>query len=350
MATYVYSFAEGAGAGRELLGGKGIGLAQMTGLGIPVPAGFTVTTEACVAYMGAGKEFPPGLVDEIDAHLAQLEDQTGKRFGDPDDPLLVSVRSGAAVSMPGMMDTILNLGLNDVAVEGLAAATENPRFAYDAYRRLVQMYGDVVAGVDAYRFEDELEQLKGRRGAAQDVDLSADDLRELVGRYKAIYREGTGEDFPQDARDQLERAVRAVFDSWETPRAQVYRRAHAIPDDLGTAVNVVQMVFGNKGETSGTGVCFTRDPSTGEPGMWGEFLANAQGEDVVAGIRTPEPIAGMESAMPEAFGQLRDTLKRLEEHYREMQDVEFTVEEGRLYILQTRTGKRTAHVRRVDRG
>jgi pyruvate, orthophosphate dikinase len=343
MATYVYSFAEGAGAGRELLGGKGIGLAQMTGLGIPVPAGFTVTTEACVAYMGAGKEFPPGLEDEVDAHLAQLEEQTGKRFGDPHDPLLVSVRSGAAVSMPGMMDTILNLGLNDVAVEGLAAATENPRFAYDAYRRLVQMYGDVVAGVDAYRFEDELEQLKGRRGAAQDVDLTADDLHELVERYKAIYREGTGEDFPQDARDQLERAVRAVFDSWETPRAQVYRRAHAIPDDLGTAVNVVQMVFGNKGETSGTGVCFTRDPSTGEPGMWGEFLANAQGEDVVAGIRTPEPIAEMESAMPEAFGQLRDTLKRLEEHYREMQDVEFTVEEGRLYILQTRTGKRTAH-------
>jgi pyruvate, orthophosphate dikinase len=356
MATYVYSFAEGAGAGRELLGGKGIGLAQMTGLGIPVPAGFTVTTEACVAYMAAGKEFPAGLVDEVDVHLAQLEEQTGKRFGDPGDPLLVSVRSGAAVSMPGMMDTILNLGLNDVAVEGLAAATENPRFAYDAYRRLVQMYGDVVAGVDAYRFEDELEQHKGRRGAAQDVDLSADDLHELVERYKAIYREGTGEDFPQDARDQLERAVRAVFDSWETPRAQVYRRAHAIPDDLGTAVNVVQMVFGNKGETSGTGVCFTRDPSTGEPGMWGEFLANAQGEDVVAGIRTPEPIAEMESALPEAFGQLRDTLKRLEEHYREMQDVEFTVEEGRLYILQTRAGKRTAHaalriaVEMVDEG
>ena len=356
MVTYVYGFAEGVGAGRELLGGKGIGLAQMTGLGIPVPAGFTVTTEACVAYMAAGKEFPPGLADEIDAHLAQLEEQTGKRFGDPDDPLLVSVRSGAAVSMPGMMDTILNLGLNDVAVEGLAAATDNPRFAYDAYRRLVQMYGDVVAGVDSYRFEDELEQLKGRRGAAQDVDLTADHLRELVERFKAIYREGTGEDFPQDARDQLERAVRAVFDSWETPRAQVYRRAHAIPDDLGTAVNVVQMVFGNKGETSGTGVCFTRDPSTGEPGIWGEFLANAQGEDVVAGIRTPEPIAEMESAMPEAFGQLRDTLRRLEEHYREMQDVEFTVEEGKLYILQTRTGKRTAHaalriaVEMVDEG
>ncbi len=356
MVTYVYGFAEGVGAGRELLGGKGIGLAQMTGLGIPVPAGFTVTTEACVAYMAAGKEFPPGLADEIDAHLAQLEEQTGKRFGDPDDPLLVSVRSGAAVSMPGMMDTILNLGLNDVAVEGLASATDNPRFAYDAYRRLVQMYGDVVAGVDSYRFEDELEQLKGRRGAAQDVDLTADHLRELVERFKAIYHEGTGEDFPQDARDQLERAVRAVFDSWETPRAQVYRRAHAIPDDLGTAVNVVQMVFGNKGETSGTGVCFTRDPSTGEPGIWGEFLANAQGEDVVAGIRTPEPIAEMESAMPEAFGQLRDTLRRLEEHYREMQDVEFTVEEGQLYILQTRTGKRTAHaalriaVEMVDEG
>jgi pyruvate,orthophosphate dikinase len=343
MPRYVYSFSEGAGAGRELLGGKGIGLAEMTGLGIPVPAGFTVTTQACVAYMTSGKELPEGLADEIDAHVGRLEEQAGKRFGDPEDPLLVSVRSGAAISMPGMMDTILNLGLDDVAVEGLAAATGNERFAYDAYRRLVQMYGDVVAGVDGYRFEDELEQLKERRGVAQDVDLSADDLRELVERFKAIYREGAGESFPQDAREQLDRSVRAVFDSWETPRAQVYRRAHGIPDDLGTAVNVVQMVFGNKGESSGTGVCFTRDPSTGEPGIWGEYLTNAQGEDVVAGIRTPEPIAALEREMPEAFAQLADTLRKLEEHYREMQDIEFTVEDGRLFILQTRTGKRTAH-------
>jgi pyruvate,orthophosphate dikinase len=343
MARYVYSFSEGAEAGRELLGGKGIGLAEMTGLGIPVPEGFTVTTEACVAYMTSGKEFPDGLADEIEGHVRRLEEQAGKRFGDPADPLLVSVRSGAAISMPGMMDTILNLGLNDVAVEGLAAATGNERFAYDAYRRLVQMYGDVVAGVDAYRFEDELERLKERRGAAQDVELGADDLRELVERFKAIYREGAGENFPQDARGQLDRAVRAVFDSWETPRAQVYRQAHGIPDDLGTAVNVVEMVFGNKGPTSGTGVCFTRDPSTGEPGIWGEYLTNAQGEDVVAGIRTPEPIAELEREMPEAFAQLAEMLRRLEEHYREMQDIEFTVEDGRLYILQTRTGKRTAH-------
>jgi len=240
------------------------------------------------------------------------------------------------------MDTILNLGLNDEAVEGLAATTENPRFAYDAYRRLLQMYGDVVDGVPAQNFEQELTALKDTRGVRQDVDLSADDLRELVGHFKEIYRDGTGHDFPQEPREQLERAVRAVFDSWETPRAQVYRRANDIPDDLGTAVNVVQMVFGNKGDGSGTGVCFTRDPSTGEPGLWGEFLTNAQGEDVVAGIRTPEPLAGMKDALPEAFTELTDTIRRLEEHYREMQDIEFTVEEGSLYILQTRSGKRTA--------
>ena len=342
MATYVYDFAESAELGRELLGGKGAGLAEMTALGIPVPAGFTVTTEACVAYMRAGKRFPPGLEDEIDEHLRRLEEATGKRFGDREDPLLVSVRSGAAVSMPGMMDTILNLGLNDEAVAGLARTTGNARFAYDAYRRLIQMYGDVVDRVDARRFEEELETLKERRGAKEDVELTAEDVKELVGRFHEIYREGTGRGFPQDPRAQLERAVRAVFDSWETPRAQVYRRAHGIPDDLGTAVNVVQMVFGNKGDDSGTGVCFTRDPSTGEPGIWGEFLANAQGEDVVAGIRTPEPLARMQERLPEAFEQLTDTIRRLEEHYREMQDIEFTVEDGSLYILQTRAGKRTA--------
>jgi pyruvate,orthophosphate dikinase len=341
-ATYVYDFAEGAELGREVLGGKGAGLAEMTSIGIPVPAGFTVTTEACREYMRAGGEPPPGLQDEIDEHLRRLEESTGKRFGDAEDPLLVSVRSGAAVSMPGMMDTILNLGLNDEAVEGLARATGNKRFAYDAYRRLVQMYGDVVAGVDAHRFEQELSALKERRGVEQDVDLSADDLRELVRRFKEIYREQAGDDFPQDARAQLEHAVRAVFDSWNTDRAQVYRRANAIPDDLGTAVNVVQMVFGNTGEASGTGVAFTRDPATGEQGLWGEFLTNAQGEDVVSGIRTPEPIARMEERLPEAFDELKETMQRLEEHYREMQDIEFTVEEGRLYLLQTRTGKRTA--------
>ncbi|MBA2614984.1 MAG: pyruvate, phosphate dikinase [Actinobacteria bacterium] len=342
MTRYVYSFADGADAGRELLGGKGAGLAEMTALGIPVPTGFTVSTAACVEYMKNGRELPEGLEEEIDEHLGRLEEATGKRFGDSDDPLLVSVRSGAAVSMPGMMDSILNLGLNDVAAEGLARSTGNARFAYDAYRRLVQMYGEVVDGVDPHRFEDALDERKRARGVSQDVDLSADDLRELVGRFKELYREGTGREFAQDPRAQLERATRAVFDSWNTPRAQVYRRANEIPDDLGTAVNVVQMVFGNKGEDSGTGVCFTRDPSTGEAGIWGEFLVNAQGEDVVAGIRTPEPLDRMSGRLPEAYEQLADTLRRLEEHYREMQDVEFTVEEGQLYILQTRSGKRTA--------
>ena len=244
--------------------------------------------------------------------------------------------------MPGMMDTILNLGLNDEAVEGLASSTGNPRFAYDSYRRLIQMYGEVVEGVDAHRFEQALSDLKSERGVQQDVELDANDLRELVETYKGIYEEETGAPFPQDARDQLARAVRAVFESWDTPRAQVYRRAHRIPDDLGTAVNVVEMVFGNKGDGSGTGVAFTRDPSTGEPGLYGEFLADAQGEDVVAGIRTPEPLASMEKQLPEAFGQLTDTMRRLEEHYRDVQDIEFTVEEGRLYLLQTRSAKRTA--------
>ena len=342
VSRYVYAFDEAAELGRTLVGGKGAGLAEMTTLGIPVPAGFTVTTEGCVEYMRRDGTLPEGLDAEVDDHLGRLEASTGKRFGDRDDPLLVSVRSGAAISMPGMMDTILNLGLNDEAVEGLARTTGNDRFAWDSYRRLIQMYGDVVDGVDAHRFEDELADLKQRRGAAQDVDLSADDLRGLVERFKGIYRDATGRDFLQDAREQLGRAIEAVFDSWDTPRAQVYRRANDIPDDLGTAVNVVQMVFGNKGDTSATGVCFTRDPSTGEPGIWGEFLTNAQGEDVVAGIRTPEPLERMRDALPDAFAQLEETIRRLEEHYREMQDIEFTVEDGSLYILQTRSGKRTA--------
>jgi pyruvate,orthophosphate dikinase len=339
---YVYDFDEPSEGGRELLGGKGIGLAEMTQLGVPVPAGFTITTDACRAYMQNGKRLPDGLDGEIERHLERLQERAGKHFGDPQDPLLVSVRSGAAVSMPGMMDTILNLGLNDEAVQGLAQRTGNRRFALDSYRRLMQMYGGVVEGIDGHRFEQALTELKRERGVSQDVELTADDLAALVETYKRIYREEAGNDFPQEPRDQLDRAVRAVFESWDNPRAQVYRRAHGIPEDLGTAVNVVQMVFGNKGDDSGTGVCFTRDPATGEAGLYGEFLANAQGEDVVAGIRTPEPVDAMQRRLPAAFGQLLETMRRLEEHYRDMQDIEFTVEDGMLYLLQTRTAKRTA--------
>jgi pyruvate,orthophosphate dikinase len=337
----VYAFDEEAPGGRELLGGKGVGLAEMTALGVPVPAGFTITTDACRATMASG-EVPDELWREVDEHVRVLQDRSGKRFGDPSDPLLVSVRSGAAVSMPGMMDTILNLGLNDVAVEGLASATGNSRFALDSYRRLIQMYGEVVDGIDGHLFEGELQALKERRGARQDVDLIAEDLRALIASYQETYEREVREPFPQDPTDQLRRATRAVFDSWESPRAKVYRRTYEIPDDLGTAVNVVQMVFGNKGDTSGTGVCFTRNPSTGERALFGEFLVNAQGEDVVAGIRTPEPLQHMAEMLPEAYDQLVETLGRLEEHYREMQDIEFTVEDGVLYLLQTRTGKRTA--------
>ena len=339
---FVYDFDEPCEGGRELLGGKGIGLAEMTQLGVPVPAGFTITTEACRAYLRNEKRVPDGLEGEVEKHVAALEEKTGKRFGDRGDPLLVSVRSGAAISMPGMMDTILNVGLDDESVEGLAATTGNRRFAYDSYRRLVQMYGETVDGIDGHRFEEELTSLKRDRGADQDSDLSADDLVELTRRFQEIYAQETGRPFAQDAREQLRRAIEAVFRSWDTPRAQVYRRAHEIPDDLGTAVNVVQMVFGNKGDSSGTGVAFTRDPSTGEPGVVGEFLVNAQGEDVVAGIRTPERIARMREKLPAAYEEFIDTARRLEEHYRDVQDVEFTVEEGKLYLLQTRTAKRTA--------
>jgi pyruvate,orthophosphate dikinase len=335
---YVYDFDEPVAGGRDLLGGKGIGLAEMTQLGVPVPAGFTITTDACRAFMASG-DLPDGLADEIDEHIRRLEQRAGKRFGSSDDPLLVSVRSGAAVSMPGMMDTILNLGLSDAATEGLAKRTGNPRFAYDSYRRLIQMFGEVVDGIDAHRFESALSDLKSGR---QDTDLDADELQTVAARFNEIYRKEAGSDFPQDARDQLLRAVRAVFASWDNPRAQVYRRAHDIADDLGTAVNVVQMVFGNKGERSGTGVAFTRDPSTGDSGLYGEFLANAQGEDVVAGIRTPQPIEAMRSSLPQAFEQLTGTMQRLEEHYRDMQDIEFTVEDEQLYLLQTRAAKRTA--------
>ena len=302
---YVFDFSEDSGGGRELLGGKGIGLAEMTALGVPVPDGFTITTEACRAFLAGGGEVPAGLDDEVDVRIAALEQRTGKGFGDAADPLLVSVRSGAAVSMPGMMDTILNLGLNDVAVEGLAASTGNPRFALDSYRRLIQMYGVVVDGVDGHRFEQALTDLKAARGVSQDVELTADDLRELVATFGSIYEEETRHAFPHDPHDQLRRAYRAVFDSWNAPRARVYRSANDIADDLGTAVNVVQMVFGNRGDTSGTGVCFTRDPATGERRLYGEFLANAQGEDVVAGIRTPEPIERMREHMPQAVRAAR---------------------------------------------
>jgi pyruvate,orthophosphate dikinase len=322
---FVFDFDEPTTGGRELLGGKGIGLAEMTQMGVPVPAGFTITTDACRAYMVA-RDLPAGLEGEVDEHVRRLENRAGKRFGSAEDPLLVSVRSGAAVSMPGMMDTILNLGLNDEAAAGLAARTGNARFAYDSYRRLIQMFGEVVEGIDGHRF----------------VFEDSEDLREVVQRFKAVYCEETGSEFPTDAREQLLRAVRAVFESWDTPRAQVYRRAHDIPDDLGTAVNVVQMVFGNKGDRSGTGVAFTRDPSTGESGLYGEFLVNAQGEDVVAGIRTPQPIETMRDTLPKAFEQFVETMHRLEEHYRDMQDIEFTVEDEQLYLLQTRSAKRTA--------
>src|SRR5437588_6592445 len=319
MTHYVYDFDEPADGGRELLGGKGIGLAQMTQLGIPVPAGFTITTDACRAFMASGGEVE-GLEEEVAEHIARLEEQTGKRFGDPEDPLLVSVRSGAAISMPGMMDSILNVGLNDESVAGLGRSTGNDEFARDCFRRLIQMFGETVEGIRHERFS---------------VDDSVEKARE-------IYERETGHGFPQDANEQLKRAIAAVFESWNSSRAQVYRRMYAIPDDLGTAVNVVQMVFGNKGEDSATGVGFTRDPSTGEQGVYGEYLVNAQGEDVVAGVRTPQPLAELRERMPEAYDQLLETMVALERHYRDMQDIEFTVEEGKLYLLQTRTAKRTA--------
>jgi pyruvate, orthophosphate dikinase len=322
---YVYDFDEPSDGGRELLGGKGIGLAEMTQLGIPVPAGFTITTDACRAYMANGKQVPDGLDEEIARHLAALEQRTGKRFGDPNDPLLVSVRSGAAISMPGMMDTILNVGLNDVSVGGLARTTGNEWFAHDCYRRLIEMYGETVDGVHYERFSVEEETPE-----------------QAIERLKAAYAQSTGREFPQEPQEQLRRAIVAVFDSWQSPRAHAYRHMYDIPDDLGTAVNVVQMVFGNNGETSGTGVAFTRDPSTGEQGLYGEFLANAQGEDVVAGIRTPQPLSEMEHRLPQAFEQLLETMRRLEEHYRDMQDIEFTVEDNTLFLLQTRSAKRTA--------
>jgi len=339
----VYAFDEPSLGGRELLGGKGLGLSEMAKLGAPVPAGFTITTDACRAFMAEGHgSLPAGLEEEIATQIARLERLTGSRFGDASLPLLVSVRSGAATSMPGMMDTILDLGLNDAAVLGLAARTGNPRFAFDSYRRLIQMFGEVVEGIDVHVFEHALDELKAERGVESDVELTADDLDRLIARYQAIYLEQAGRPFPQDAHEQLLRAVRAVFESWNSPRARVYRQTYEIPDDLGTAVNVMRMVFGNKGENCGTGVCFSRDPSTGEPGLCGEFLVNAQGEDVVAGIRRPVPLEQMRKLFPEQFAALEHMVAQLERHYRDVQDVEFTIEDGRLYLLQTRSAKRTA--------
>ena len=340
---WVYKFSEGSAAMRNLLGGKGCNLAEMTGLGMPIPQGFTVTTEACTEYYNCGKQISKEIEDQIFEALAWLEEHNGKKFGDTEDPLLVSVRSGARASMPGMMDTILNLGLNDVAVEGFAKKTGNPRFAYDSYRRFIQMYSDVVMEVPKSYFEKIIDEMKEAKGVTYDTELTADDLKELAQKFKAVYKEAmNGEEFPQDAKEQLMGAVKAVFRSWDNPRAIVYRRMNDIPGDWGTAVNVQTMVFGNKGDTSGTGVAFTRNPSTGEKGIFGEYLLNAQGEDVVAGVRTPQPITTLQEAMPEVYKQFMELAQNLENHFHDMQDMEFTIEEGKLYFLQTRNGKRTA--------
>ena len=340
---YVYLFKEGNADMRELLGGKGANLAEMTNLGLPIPQGFTVSTEACTEYYNDGKKINDEIQSQIFDALKKLEEMQGKKFGDNSDPLLVSVRSGARASMPGMMDTILNLGLNDVAVEGFAAKTGNPRFAYDSYRRFIQMYSDVVMEVPKSFFEKIIDEVKEAKGVHYDTELTVDDLKELVKRFKEVYKNAmNGEEFPQDPTEQLMGAVKAVFRSWDNPRAIVYRRMNDIPGDWGTAVNVQTMVFGNKGDTSGTGVAFTRNPSTGEKGIYGEYLINAQGEDVVAGVRTPQPITQLENDLPECYAQFMELAMKLEGHYKDMQDMEFTIEEGRLYFLQTRNGKRTA--------
>jgi pyruvate,orthophosphate dikinase len=342
MAKWVYLFKEGKADMKNLLGGKGANLAEMTNLGLPIPQGFTVTTEACTDYYNNGKKISEEIQTQIFEALAELEKIQGKKFGDTQDPLLVSVRSGARASMPGMMDTILNLGLNDVAVEGFAQKTGNPRFAYDSYRRFIQMFSDVVMEMSKTFFEGILDEIKESKGAKFDTDLTADDLKEVIARYKAIYKEKMGEEFPQDPKVQLMEAVKAVFRSWDNPRAIVYRRMNDIPGDWGTAVNVQAMVFGNMGNTSGTGVAFTRNPSTGEKGIYGEYLINAQGEDVVAGIRTPQPISKLQEDLPECYKEFMEIANKLENHYRDMQDMEFTIQEGKLYFLQTRNGKRTA--------
>ena len=339
---YVYLFSEGNRDMRELLGGKGANLAEMTRAGLPVPQGFTVSTEACTQYYNDGRQINDDIQAQIYEGLAKMEEICGKKFADPENPQLVSVRSGARASMPGMMDTILNLGLNDEVVEGLAKFTNNPRFAYDSYRRFIQMFSDVVMELSKKRFEEIIDQLKEEKGVKLDTELDTDDMKELVVRFKAFYKAEKGEDFPTEPKVQLMEAVKAVFRSWDNPRANVYRRMNEIPYDWGTAVNVQAMVFGNSGDNSGTGVAFTRNPATGERKLFGEYLINAQGEDVVAGVRTPSPIAHLEEQMPEVYAQFAEIADRLEKHYKDMQDMEFTIENGKLYMLQTRNGKRTA--------
>ena len=339
---WVYLFKEGNADMRELLGGKGANLAEMTNIGLPVPQGFTITTEACTQYYEDGRQINPEIQAQINEYIGKMEEITGKKFGDKTNPLLVSVRSGARASMPGMMDTILNLGLNEEVVETIAEQSGNPRWAYDCYRRFIQMYSDVVMEVGKKYFEELIDEMKADRGVKQDVELTADDLKELAEQFKAEYKSKIGVDFPSDPKEQLMGAVKAVFRSWDNPRANVYRRDNDIPYSWGTAVNVQSMAFGNMGDDCGTGVAFTRDPATGEKGLFGEFLTNAQGEDVVAGVRTPMHISEMEQKFPEAFAQFTEVCKTLENHYRDMQDMEFTVEHGKLYMLQTRNGKRTA--------
>ncbi|HEV8163861.1 MAG TPA: pyruvate, phosphate dikinase, partial [Actinomycetota bacterium] len=339
---YVYEFEEGNKDMRTLLGGKGANLAEMTTMGLPVPHGFTVTTEACNAYRAAGREFPDGMLDEVAEHQRALEEKMGRRLGDPSDPLLVSVRSGAPFSMPGMMDTVLNVGLNDESVEGLTKQTGSERFAWDSYRRLLQMFGKTVMGVDGDAFEEALDHAKEARGVRNDVDLDEGDLRRLVAEFKRIIADATDRDFPQDPREQLELGIQAVFGSWDNKRAVDYRRRNKIPDDLGTAVNVQSMVFGNRGDDSGTGVAFTRNPANGDPHPYGDYLPNAQGEDVVAGIRNTLELQDMGDVQPRAWAELQGHLRTLETHYHDMCDIEFTVEQGKLWLLQTRVGKRTA--------
>jgi pyruvate, orthophosphate dikinase len=348
MATtekYVYSFGGGLAEGRaemkDLLGGKGANLAEMSLIGIPVPPGFTITTEVCADYYQRNRQLPDAVRPQVEAALARMEEAAGKKFGHAADPLLVSVRSGAALSMPGMMNTILNLGLTDASVEGLAKKTNNARFAYDGYRRLIDMFGSTAMDVEHHSFEHELAGLKKERKVKLDTELSADDLKELVRRYKGVYQKHVGAPFPQDPKDQLWKAIMAVFNSWMGNKAVEYRRIERITGLKGTAVNVQAMVFGNTGNNSGTGVAFTRDPNTGENEFFGDYLINAQGEDVVAGIRTPEPITQLRDHMPKVYDQLLEIRSKLEKHYKEMQDIEFTVEDGTLYMLQTRTGKRT---------
>ena len=339
---FVYLFSEGNAKMRDLLGGKGANLAEMVGLGMPVPQGFTITTEACTQYYADGEKINDEITAEVDHYIAELEKISGKKFGDPENPLLVSVRSGSRASMPGMMDTILNLGLNDEVVANFAKITDNPRFAYDSYRRFIQMYSDVVMEVGKKYFEELIDELKAKKGVKLDTDLDADDLKLLAEQFKAEYKNKLGADFPSDPREQLFGAIKAVFRSWDNPRAVYYRRMNDIPASWGTAVNVQMMVFGNTGDTSGTGVAFTRNPATGEKKLFGEFLMNAQGEDVVAGVRTPQSIDHLEEVMPEAYAQFVEICDRLEHHYRDMQDMEFTIENKKLYMLQTRNGKRTA--------